>query len=61
MILGIGIDCVDIDRFISWRTFSMQKLHRVFSEQEIAYCLSSTHTQISAERFAAHFATREAL
>lgn len=59
MILGIGIDSVEISRFNHWHTYPLQSLRRIFSEQEIEYCLSSQ--ACSAERFAARFAAREAL
>lgn len=59
MIIGIGIDSTEIDRFAQWHTKSHQQLRRIFSEQEIEYCLSNT--QLSAQRFAVRFAAREAL
>ena len=59
MILGIGIDSVDIKRFENWSAYSPQQLRRIFSEQEIAYCLQNPAK--SAERFAVRFAAREAL
>src|SRR5437660_10642865 len=59
MILGIGVDTVDIQRFALWNSYSRKKLLRIFSPQEIDYCLSNQ--QKSAERFAARFAAREAL
>ncbi len=58
MILGLGIDSIEINRFAHWHSFSEKQLRRLFSAQEIAYCLSSNNS--SAERFAARFATREA-
>lgn len=60
MILGIGVDSVEIARFAHWHTYSRKKLLRIFSDQEIDYCLSSVHAK-SAERFAVRFAAREAL
>jgi len=59
MIIGIGIDVVDINRFAHWHEYSHKQLQRVFSANEIMYCLE-IH-QKSAERFAARFAAREAL
>ena len=59
MILGIGIDTVEVERFITWRDYSPKKLSRIFSPQEINYCLLQSNK--SAERFAARFAAREAL
>jgi len=59
MILGIGVDVVDIERFALWHTYSEKKLSRIFSAEEIVYCLSQQNK--SAERFAVRFAAREAL
>jgi holo-[acyl-carrier protein] synthase len=59
MILGIGVDTIEIERFSLWHTYSPKKLRRIFSVEEIDYCLSQKNK--SAERFAARFAAREAL
>ena len=58
MILGIGIDTVEVGRFSQWHLLSGHRLERIFSEQEIAYCLAIPAK--SAERFAVRFAAREA-
>jgi holo-[acyl-carrier protein] synthase len=58
MILGIGIDIIDIERFTDWHTKSELELLRVFSQEEIAYCLQNP--KLSAERFAVRFAAKEA-
>lgn len=57
MILGIGIDSVEIERFKHWHTYNQKKLLRIFSEKEIEYCLQQKNK--SAERFAARFAAKE--
>ncbi|HLC06929.1 MAG TPA: holo-ACP synthase [Candidatus Babeliales bacterium] len=59
MILGIGVDIVEIERFALWHTYSSKKLSRIFSVDEITYCLENKNK--SAERFAVRFAAREAL
>jgi len=59
MILATGIDIIEIKRFASWHIYSPKKLSRIFSPQEIEYCLENTHK--STERFAVRFAAREAL
>lgn len=59
MILGIGVDTIEIDRFALWHTYSIKKLRRIFSSEEIEYCLENIKK--SAERFAVRFAAREAL
>ena len=58
MMLGIGVDSVEIKRFADWNTYSNPKLLRIFSQEEIDYCLNSPIK--SAERFALRFAAREA-
>ncbi len=58
MILGVGIDSVDIKRFDDWKQFSKKTLQRIFSSEEIEYCLFIPAK--SAERFAVRFAMREA-
>ncbi len=58
MIIGIGIDSVEIHRFNHWHTYNKKQLQRLFSESEIAFCLSEP--RLSAERFAIRFAAREA-
>lgn len=59
MILGIGIDTVEVARFAQWHSYSRTKLLRIYSSQEIDYCLHSPH--LCAQRFAVRFAAREAL
>ncbi len=59
MILGIGLDTTEINRFEDWHTHSKEQLQKIFSDKEIEYCLSSPLK--SAERFAVRFAAREAL
>ncbi len=59
MIVGIGIDTIEIARFTSWHRKPMHQLKRVLSESEISYCLQDIHK--SAQRFAIRFAVREAL
>jgi holo-[acyl-carrier protein] synthase len=58
MIGGIGIDTVEIARFIDWHNYPEAQLLRLFSPDEIAYCLQNPLKQ--AERFAARFAAKEA-
>lgn len=59
MILGVGIDIIDVQRFADWYTKSETELLHVFSAQEIAYCLHE-NKQLSAERFAVRFSAKEA-
>lgn len=57
MILGIGIDTIAISRFDEYHTHDHAFLEKLFSKQEIAYCLSQPNP---AQHFASRFATREA-
>ncbi len=56
--LTIGIDSVDITRFNEWPTYSPQRLSRIFTEQEITYCLKEPIK--APERMAVRFAAKEA-
>ena len=58
MICGIGVDTVEVVRFAQWHTYSRKTLSRIFSDEEIEYCLAQINK--SAERFAVRFAAREA-
>lgn len=59
MIAGTGVDIIEIVRFAHWHNYPRAQLRKIYSESEIAYCL--TDTQKSAQRFAVRFALREAL
>lgn len=57
MIKGIGIDLAEIRRFAHWHTYH-EKLLKVFSQEEIDYCLQDQ--TLAAARFATRFAAKEA-
>ncbi len=59
MIIGVGIDNVDVDRIARALAQYGERFERkIFSDREIAYCrLTPSRT---AERYAARFAAREA-
>jgi holo-[acyl-carrier protein] synthase len=59
MIIGLGLDLVDIDRFKGWENYQTLTLQKIFSLEEIAYCRALLIK--SPERFAARFAAKEAL
>src|SRR5687768_2793513 len=59
MKISLGTDLIAVSRFKHWHTFARKKLKRIFSEEEIDYCLQNAEK--SAERFAVRFAAREAL
>jgi len=58
MILAIGHDMVEIERFAQWHTYSPVKLQKIFHQTEIEYCLHIP--AYSAQRFAVRFAAKEA-
>ena len=59
MIVGIGVDAVEISRFEHWCQFKHKTLLKIFTDAEIEYCLSVK--KLSAQRFAARFAAKEAI
>ena len=60
--LNIGIDAAKTNRFKSWAKYPNSKLLRIFSQEEIDYCLSGAQINPlnGAERFASRFAFKEA-
>lgn len=55
MIIGIGIDMVECDRFLEWSAFKKQ---RIFTKKELEY---AEHDNANTERHLANFwAAREA-
>lgn len=59
MIMAIGIDSIEVKRFEQWHSKPLTQLKKLFSEEEINYCLKNK--LLSAQRFAVRFAAREAL
>ena len=59
MILGIGIDIIEIRRIE--RALSPRFIERVFTPREIAYCEQSRRIEKYAARFAAKEAARKAI
>src|ERR1700733_4447922 len=58
MILGTGIDIIEIDRVArSIERFGDRFLHRIFTSGEIAYC---SRKKNAAESYAGRFAAKEA-
>jgi holo-[acyl-carrier protein] synthase len=58
MIFGIGIDTIEVPRIASSiEIYGEQFLSRIYSEEEIRYCIGRPH---AAEHFAARFAAKEA-
>lgn len=55
---SIGIDTVEIERFKHWHGYSHHSLRKIYSPQELEYCLSNPKK--SAERFAVRLAAKEA-
>jgi holo-[acyl-carrier protein] synthase len=59
MILGVGVDIVDITRFNRWMQYSESQLLRVFSRQELQAC--RVDDCYIPDKLAARFAAKEAL
>jgi holo-[acyl-carrier protein] synthase len=58
MILGIGIDIVDVDRFKgALKRWGTAFTNRLFTEDELSYCLTKKRPE---EHLAARFAAKEA-
>lgn len=58
MIIGTGIDVVEVARCLEWANKPSNYLQRIFSVQEIDYCFATP--RLTAQRLAARFAAREA-
>lgn len=58
MILGIGIDSVEIHRFTVWPEYQRAQLYKVFSQHELEYAFRVPAKRL--ERLAARFAAKEA-
>ena len=60
MILGIGVDLVEVARFRSWAHAPQQRLRRVFSAQELNDCRLADQTY-DPTKLASRFAAKEAV
>jgi len=58
VILGIGTDIVEVNRFESWQKYSKDQLLRIFSEQELTDCKQDNNYRL--ESLASRFAAKEA-
>ncbi len=58
MILSIGLDTIEIQRFKNWHKFNTTQLKKIYQAEEIEYCLENQTK--SAERLAIRFAAKEA-
>lgn len=56
---SIGIDAIEIARFADWHTKERLWLKRIYTDNEIDYCLQEP--TLSAQRFAVRYAAKEAL
>ncbi|MBA4055351.1 MAG: holo-[acyl-carrier-protein] synthase [Marivirga sp.] len=57
MILGVGIDMIEVDRVLDKIDKNNRFKEKIFSEKEIAFCESKTN---KGENYAARFAAKEA-
>jgi phosphopantetheine--protein transferase-like protein len=60
VILGIGTDIVQVDRFESWLDYPQERLLKIFSPFELQECLAANHSDIVCQKLASRFATKEA-
>jgi holo-[acyl-carrier protein] synthase len=61
VIVGIGVDVVDLERFAATVRRQPSIITRVFSDDERAYCDAAAAEQVRVERYAARFAAKEAV
>jgi phosphopantetheine--protein transferase-like protein len=54
----IGVDLVEVGRFVRWQQWRMARLERIFSHEELVYCFA--HASKTPERLAVRYAAREA-
>ena len=59
MILGVGIDLVEIKRMERWANFQNSSLLKIFSDQELADCTNKASILV-LEKLASRFAAKEA-
>lgn len=59
MILGIGVDIVQVSRFNSWIDYSREQLLRIFSPEELENIFSE-NSEFIVQRMASRFAAKEA-
>ncbi len=58
MILAVGIDSVEVNRFKNWKNYNKRQLLRIFSQEEINYSFANKANYM--QRLAARFAAKEA-
>lgn len=59
MILGLGVDLVEINRTERWAKFQKPSLLKIFSQQELVDCTGKSESLI-LEKMASRFAAKEA-
>lgn len=59
MILGIGVDVVEVERFKTWVDYPLQQLLRIFSQSELD-SIFNVETELRIQRMASRFAAKEA-
>ncbi|MBE3577213.1 MAG: holo-ACP synthase [Limnochordales bacterium] len=62
MIVGLGTDIIEVPRIArAFDRFGERFLRKVYTPEEIAYCLRATHRGRVVERLAGRFAAKEAV
>lgn len=59
MVLGIGVDIVEVDRFKLWVNYSSEHLLRVFSVSELEYIFAGSQ-DFAIQKMATRYAAKEA-
>ena len=60
MIIGTGIDILEVDRMARTLSRTPRFAESVFTAEETAYCEAAANGKIRAQRYAARFAAKEA-
>ncbi len=60
VIVGVGVDIVDVSRFNSWISWEKGKLARFFGSEELGYIFEPRNIDRRMERMAICFAMKEA-
>ena len=58
MIVGIGTDIIAVKRFAPWETYTLERLQKIYSEQELAACKKKNVFDV--QKLATRFAAKEA-
>ena len=60
MILGVGVDIAQIDRFEQWSNYSRKQLAKIYLEAEMDFCFDKEKSIFVVQKLASRFAAKEA-